>query len=98
MFLTFRWFGVDDPVPLANIRQIPGITGIVSALYDVPVGSAWPRDRVDELANCVDDAGLVFSVIESFPVHDDIKFGRPTCDRLIEGSADRFRCIGSGGV
>jgi len=98
MFLTFRWFGVDDPVPLANIRQIPGITGIVSALYDVPVGSAWPRDRVEELANCVDAAGLVLSVIESIPVHEDIKLGRRTRDRLIDDYAESIRSIGAAGV
>ncbi len=43
MRMTFRWFGPDDPIPLRHIRQIPGVTGIVSALYDVPVGDVWPH-------------------------------------------------------
>jgi mannonate dehydratase len=98
MFLTFRWFGVDDPVPLANIRQIPGVTGIVSALYDVPVGEAWPSDRIDRLASTVHDADLMLSVIESIPVHEDIKLGRPTRDRLIDNYAESIRRIGAAGV
>ena len=45
MRMTFRWFGPTDPIPLAYIRQIPGVDGVVSALYDIPVGDAWPRSR-----------------------------------------------------
>ncbi|MFL5616349.1 MAG: mannonate dehydratase [Gemmatimonadaceae bacterium] len=98
MFLTFRWFGTSDPVPLAHIRQVPGVNGIVSALYDVPIGDTWPRDRIDALAAAVDDAGLALSVIESIPVHEDIKLGRPTRDRLIDRYAESIRGIGAAGV
>lgn len=98
MFLTFRWFGAGDPVALRNIRQVPGVTGIVSALYDVPVGATWPRDRIDALASAVDDAGLALSVIESIPVHEDIKLGRPSRDRLIDQYAESIRGIGGAGV
>src|SRR6184192_807853 len=98
MFLTFRWFGVDDPVPLSKIRQIPGVTGIVSALYDLPMGSAWPRDHVERLANSIDEAGLALSVIESIPVHEDIKLGRASRDRLIANYAESVRNIGEAGV
>lgn len=98
MFLTFRWFGAGDPVSLKNIRQIPGVEGIVSALYDVPVGDAWPRDGVARLADAVHDADLRLSVIESIPVHEDIKLGRPTRDRLIERYAESIRSIGGAGV
>ena len=98
MFLTFRWFGADDPVPLSKIRQIPGVTGIVSALYDLPIGSAWPRDHVERLANSIDEAGLALSVIESIPVHEDIKLGRPTRDRLIDNYAESIRSIGAAAV
>ena len=98
MFLTFRWFGTSDPVPLAHIRQVPGVSGIVSALYDVPIGDTWPRDRIDALASAVDDAGLALSVIESIPVHEDIKLGRPTRDRLIDRYAESIRGIGAAGV
>ena len=98
MFLTFRWFGADDPVSLQNIQQIPGVKGIVSALYDVPAGDPWPRDRVVRLAETVHDAGLELSVIESIPVHEDIKLGRPTRDRLIDNYAESIRQISAAGV
>ncbi len=81
MFMTFRWFGDDDPIPLAYVRQIPGVRGVVSALYDVPVGEAWPRERLARLADEIDAAGLRLAVVESIPVHEDIKLGRPTRDR-----------------
>jgi len=98
MFLTFRWFGAGDPVSLRNIGQIPGVKGIVSALYDVPVGDAWPGDHIVRLADAVNDAGLELSVIESIPVHEDIKLGRPTRDRLIDNYAESIRQIGAAGV
>jgi mannonate dehydratase len=98
MEMTFRWFGEADPIPLSHIRQIPGVTGIVSALYDVAVGEAWPRDGLDRLAQRVDDAGLHLSVIESVPVHEDIKLGRPARDRFIENYAESIRRIGEIGV
>jgi mannonate dehydratase len=83
MYMTFRWFGPADPIPLAHIRQIPGVTGVVSALYDVQVGDAWPKDRLARLQDDIAAAGLTLAVIESIPVHEDIKLGRPTRDRLI---------------
>ena len=98
MFLTFRWFGATDPVPLAHIRQIPGVRGIVSALYDVPIGDTWPRESVERLAASVNDAGLTLAVIESIPVHEDIKLGRPTRDRLVDNYAASIRAIGEAGV
>ena len=98
MFLTFRWFGATDPVPLEHIRQIPGVRGIVSALYDVAIGDAWPREKVERLAASVNDAGLELSVIESIPVHEDIKLGRPTRDRLLDNYAASIRAIGEAGV
>jgi mannonate dehydratase len=58
MEMTFRWFGETDPIPLSHVRQIPGVTGVVSALYDVPVGEAWPVDGLDRLAHHIDDADL----------------------------------------
>jgi len=96
--LTFRWFGADDPVSLGSIRQIPGVSGIVSALSDVPIGNAWPRDRVERLASAIDGAGLALAVVESIPVHEDIKLGRPTRDRLIDQYCESIRSIGAAGV
>jgi mannonate dehydratase len=98
MQMTFRWFGPDDPIPLAHVRQIPGVRGVVSALYDVPVGTTWPRDRIAQLADTVDAAGLELAVIESIPVHEDVKLGRPTRDRLIDQYATSVRHMGECGV
>jgi len=98
MYMTFRWFGENDPISLEKIRQIPGVTGVVSALSDVPVGDSWPRDRLERLADVVAGAGLRLSVIESIPVHEDIKLGRPTRDRLIDNYAESIRSMAATGV
>ena len=84
MKMTFRWYGEDDPVTLEKIRQIPGVTGIVSAVYDIPVGEEWPLERILRLKETVEKAGLELSVIESVPVHEDIKTGDGNRDRYIE--------------
>src|SRR6266478_1563834 len=88
MEMTFRWYGERDAVTLRKIRQIPGVTGIVSALYDVPVGDVWPRDSLEALGANIDAAGLRFAVVESIPVHEDIKLGRPTRDRVCDAYAE----------
>src|SRR5687768_11579394 len=98
MFMTFRWFGDNDPVTLGKIRQIPGVTGIVSALYDVAVGDVWPVDRLRRLADAVSDAGMRLAVIESIPVHEDIKLGRPTRDALIDNYAASISNMQAAGV
>ena len=98
MYMTFRWFGPTDPIPLAHIRQIPGVQGVVSALYDVPVGERWPKDRFAQLQDQIADAGLRLAVVESIPVHEDIKLGRPTRDRLIANFCDSVRTMGELGV
>ena len=98
MHMTFRWFGTHDPVSLEYIRQIPGVAGIVSALYDVPVGDAWPRDKVERLAETIDAAGSRLSVVESIPVHEDVKLGRPSRDTLIDNYRESIRAIAAAGV
>lgn len=89
--MTFRWYGEDDPVTLENIRQIPGMEGIVTAIYDVPVGEVWSRERIRQLKETVESHGLELSVIESVPVHEDIKLGRPTRDQLIDNYIQTIR-------
>jgi len=96
--MTFRWFGPADPIPLAHIRQIPGLRGVVSALYDVPIGAAWPRERLERLGADIDAAGLTLAVVESIPVHEDIKLGRPTRDRLIANYCESVRAMGALGI
>jgi mannonate dehydratase len=98
MQMTFRWYGADDSIPLQHIRQIPGVDGVVSALYDVAVGEAWPRSSLERLAETIDDAGMRFAVVESIPVHEDIKLGRPSRDRLIDQYCASVRAMGEVGV
>jgi len=96
--MTFRWFGPADPIPLAHIRQIPGVRGVVSALYDVPVGAPWPREQLERLGGAIDAAGLTLAVVESIPVHEDIKLGRPTRDRLIANYCESVSAMGELGI
>ena len=96
--MSFRWFGPADAIPLAHVRQIPGVRGIVSALYDIPVGQRWPREKIEQLAAAVDEAGLDLAVIESIPVHEDIKLGRPSRDRLVDEYCASVRAMGEVGV
>jgi len=96
--MTFRWFGPADPIPLAHIRQIPGVRGVVSALYDIPVGAPWPRERLERLGAEIDAAGLKLAVVESIPVHEDIKLGRPTRDKLIANYCQSVQAMGDLGI
>ncbi len=96
--MTFRWYGDSDPVKLWQIRQIPGVTGIVSAIYDVPVGEEWPIEKIMELKTKVEAAGLSLSVIESVPVHEHIKLGLPDRDRLIDNYGRTLRNLAQAGV
>lgn len=98
MRLTFRWFGPEDLVTLANIRQIPAVAGIVSALYDVPVGEVWPTSRLAALKGEIESCGLRFDVVESIPVHEDIKLGRPTRDPLIDAYCQSVQNVGALGI
>ena len=84
MKMTFRWYGDHDPVKLNYIRQIPGIYGIVSALYDVPVGEPWPVPKIEALRAKIEAQGMKFEVIESVPVHEDIKLGKSSRDECID--------------
>lgn len=98
MEMTFRWYGNDDPVTLQNIKQIPGMKGIVTAIYDVPVGQVWSRKRIRKLKSDVEQSGLKLSVIESVPVHEDIKLGRPTRDELIDNYIQTIKNLGAEGI
>ncbi len=98
MKMTFRWYGESDSIPLSYIRQIPGMSGVVTAVYDIPVGEVWPMDRILRLKELCDQNGLEMEVIESVPVHEDIKLGLPSRDRLIANYAQTIRNLGKAGV
>ena len=98
MKLSFRWYGEDDKVTLQNIRQIPGMHSIVTAVYDVPVGEVWSRESIAGLKKLTEDAGPHFEVIESIPVHEDIKLGKPTRDQYIENYCENIRRVAQAGI
>ena len=98
MQMTFRWYGVDDPIPLRHIRQIPGVTGIVSALYDVAVGDTWPKEKLQALGDTVAGEAMNLAVIESIPIHEDIKLGRASRDRLVDQYAQSVQHMGELGI
>ncbi len=96
--MTFRWYGDSDPITLENIRQIPGMSGVVTALYNVPVGGAWEERDILARREKVRAAGLSMEVIESVPVHEEIKLGSPMRDALIENYQKTIRALGAAGV
>lgn len=98
MEMTFRWYGDTDKIPLEYIRQIPGMKGIVSAIYDVPVGEVWPMEKIMKLKNTIEASGLEFTTIESVPVHEDIKLGLPSRDKLIANYCETLKNLGKAGI
>ena len=98
MKMTFRWYGESDPVTLENISQIPHMSGIVSAVYDVPVGEVWSNESIAKMKEQANAHGLEFEVVESVPVHEDIKLGAPGCERYIENYKENIRRLAAAGV
>ena len=98
MKMTFRWYGEKDSIPLEYIKQIPNMSGVVTAVYDTPVGEVWEEEKIARLKSLCDKAGLEMEVIESVPVHEDIKLGKPSRDKLIANYAKTIRNLGKFGV
>jgi mannonate dehydratase len=82
--MTLRWFGKHDLIPLDHIRQIPGVTGVVTSLMHIPAGEVWPFAECEAMRDKINAAGLTVEVIESVNVHEDIKLGVPERDGWIE--------------
>ena len=98
MKMTFRWYGEDDPVTLEKIRQIPTMSGIVSAVYDVKPGGVWSEESINKIKRQAEAAGLAFEVVESVPVPEDIKLGNEKAPQLIENYCENVRRLGKAGV
>ena len=94
---TFRWYGPEDPVPLKFIPQT-GATGIVTSLHYIPYGILWTQDAILERKKIVEDAGMTWSVVESLPIHEDIKTASGSYKRYMELYKQSIRHLGQCGV
>ncbi|WP_288353391.1 mannonate dehydratase [uncultured Bacteroides sp.] len=94
---TWRWFGKKDPITLSMLRQI-GVEGIVTALHEVPNGEIWTVEAIQDLKAYIESYGLRWSVVESLPVCEAIKYGGPQRNRLIENYKTSLANLGMCGV
>ncbi|MFR0678948.1 mannonate dehydratase [Dysgonomonas mossii] len=94
---TWRWFGKKDKITLPMLRQI-GVEGIVTALHDIPNGEVWSSEAINDLNNYIKEAGLYWSVVESLPVSEAIKYGGDNRDLLIDNYITSLRNLGEAGI
>ncbi len=95
MEMTLRWFGSEfDTVKLSQIRQVPGVTGVITTLYDTMPGEVWTRERIHALKEEVEAAGLRISGIESVNIHDSIKIGSDDRDQYIDNYIETLENLG----
>ena len=97
MLQTWRWFGPDDTVTLERIAQA-GATGVVTSLHHIPTGEVWPLSEIEEHKRTIEAANLVWDVVESVPLHNDIKTRTGDYRRLIANYQDTLRNLGAAGV
>lgn len=99
MQMTMRWFGDGkDTVSLEQIRQVPGIAGVVPALHTLPAGEVWPLDMILDMKKEIEAAGLTMECIESVNVHESIKLGDSDADKYIENYKECIRNLSKAGV
>ncbi len=94
---TWRWFGPKDKITLDMLRQI-GVEGIVTALHDIPNGEMWPLDKIKDMCDLIERHGMRWSVVESLPVSESIKYAGPDRDELIEKYKVSLANLGKAGV
>ena len=94
---TWRWFGKNDKITLAMLKQI-GVEGIVTALHDVPNGEVWTREKIHDLKSYIESYGMRWSVVESLPVSESIKYAGPDRDQLIENYKVSLRNLSAEGI
>ena len=94
---TWRWFGKKDKITLSMLRQI-GVEGIVTALHDVPNGEIWTVEAINYLKQYIESYGMRWSVVESLPVYEAIKYAGPERDQLIENYKVSLANLGKCGV
>ncbi len=97
--MTMRWFGDGkDTVSLEQIRQVPGVVGVVPALHTLPAGEVWPLDMILDMKKEIEAAGLTMECIESVNVHESIKLGDADADKYIESYKESIRNLSKAGV
>ena len=94
---TWRWFGKKDKITLEMLRQI-GVEGIVTALHDVPNGEVWQREKIRDLREYIESYGMRWSVVESLPVSESIKYGGADRDQLIENYKESLKNLSLEGI
>lgn len=94
---TWRWFGPDDKITLDMLRQI-GVEGIVTALHHIPNGEVWPEEEILKMREMIEAHGMRWSVVESLPVPESIKYGGKDRDALIENYKTSLANLGKAGV
>lgn len=94
---TWRWFGKNDKITLAMLKQI-GVEGIVTALHDVPLGEVWTREKIHDLKVYIESYGMRWSVVESLPVTETIKYGGADRDEQIEIYKTSLRNLAAEGI
>lgn len=98
MKLSFRWYGESDPITLQYIRQIPNMRSVVSAVYDVKPGEVWPEESLARMKQQVEENGMLFDVVESIPVPEEIKLGTPKADALMDVYCENIRRCAKYGI